>query len=443
METSPDINLSTKSLSVAKNFFTSVKGLKDISLIQQVTSVSVWAWLISLLIFTPFVLYNYLSPVVMKMALEPVVAPIAGLFMVLLGEFDLSKLSTAMSSNAGLILKIGGTLTVALFAQNCLKSALFLQSLKPWHKEHCVYSLAGIFTPISTVAVMYVLFSFGFLLKLQTVILAFLGIFIAEGAAEAVKAASQSMQLKNSINLNDLQTILGFVSSGIRLGLGMLLTAWVVLICFLYVNIHKVLHYVFDIIISNFDLAKVKNILVPVKDKIKKYFKIFCEFYVEKIGGFGTFVGLILSAVSCFFLFSDPIFNKLTSLSCTKSTIQGIYENKFVVLADLKNKKGICYDSEDIKKLRVGDSFAFEGKVYYQVILKDSHYADAKDKYGRTYTRAYDLLLDKKEIVWMIEPKTFKEKGLQMGDFPDFSKVEKAPKIELEKLENNKESDKR
>ncbi len=424
-------------------FFTSVKGLKEISLVKQISGISVWAWLLSLLVFTPFVLYNYLSPLVMKMALEPVVAPIAGLFMVLLGEFDLSKLSTAMSSNAGLILKIGGTLTFVLFVQNCLKSALFLQSLRPWHKEHCAYSLAGIFTPISTVVVMYTLFSFGFLLKLQTVILAFLGIFIAEGAAEAVKAASQSMQSKNSINLNDLQTILGFVSSGIRLGLGILLTAWVVLICFLYVNIHKVLHYVFDIIISNFDLAKVKNILVPIKDKIKKYFKIFCEFYSENLNWPGTIIGLVLIGILYFLFFADPIFNNLSNLSCNKNTIQGIHEGKYVVLADLRTKKGICYDSADLEKLRAGDSFAFEGRIYYQVVLKKSHYADTKDKYGRTYTKAYDLLLNRKEVIWMQEPKTFAQKGLQSEDFPDFSKIEKIPKIEVEKLENNKEPEKK
>jgi hypothetical protein len=121
-------------------------------------------------------LSQYVSPVITELAMTTLIVPVAALGLVILGEFDFTKLTTMIASNAGIVFAIGGAIIIALFVQNVVKTALLTKSFtSESHKQYRTYALASMLTPITTSLIWYVADkTFGFFLAQRVSSLEFL-----------------------------------------------------------------------------------------------------------------------------------------------------------------------------------------------------------------------------------------------------------------------------
>jgi heme exporter protein D len=144
------------------------------------------------ILFAVLVLSKFLSPVVSKLAMMPIVAPIASLVLLMLGEFEAGKLQSLLTQNAGVVASTLGVALLVLFIQNCLKSTLLLHSIQPSKKEYRAHALAGLTTPLVTAFIWSLVISFGYYeLAFKSagvgMLMVFAGPEIAKVASEATK----------------------------------------------------------------------------------------------------------------------------------------------------------------------------------------------------------------------------------------------------------------
>ncbi len=113
-------------------------------------------------IFTVLVLSKYLSPLVAKFAMIPIVAPIASLVLLILGEFEAAKLQTMLVDNAGVVGTTLGATMLVLFMQNWVKSTILIQSMRGEHSTYRANAVAGLLTPLFTACLWWQIIQVGY-----------------------------------------------------------------------------------------------------------------------------------------------------------------------------------------------------------------------------------------------------------------------------------------
>jgi uncharacterized membrane protein len=128
--------------------------------------------------FTIFVLTKYLSPIIGKLALEPIVIPVAALALLSTGQFEAVRLQQMLAENAGIIASTLGVVMAVLFAQNCVKSTLLVQSIRSSHRNYMMHAVAGILAPLATSALWALAVNLGYYpLSMRSIGVAILAIF--------------------------------------------------------------------------------------------------------------------------------------------------------------------------------------------------------------------------------------------------------------------------
>ena len=137
--TESKVTVVTKINTSLLNYFTPFKGVSSLSVLLGI-------------FFTIFVLSKFLSPIIGRLALEPIVAPLAAFGLLLIGQFEAVKLQQMLLENAGVVASTLGIVMGLLFVQNCMKSTLLLQSVRSSHRSYMMHAIAGLLAPLTTSA---------------------------------------------------------------------------------------------------------------------------------------------------------------------------------------------------------------------------------------------------------------------------------------------------
>lgn len=147
------------------NYFVPFKGVSSLSALLGI-------------FFTIFVLTKFLSPIIGKLALEPIVVPLAASGLLIVGQFETAKLQQMFIENAGVVASTLGIVMALLFVQNCMKSTLLIQSVRHSHRSYMMHAIAGLLTPITTSALWAYAVDLGYYpLSMKSVGIAILAIF--------------------------------------------------------------------------------------------------------------------------------------------------------------------------------------------------------------------------------------------------------------------------
>jgi hypothetical protein len=218
-----------------------IHSVPSVPYLKQIRGVKGYSWFGALLL-TTLGLNIYVSPLITKLAMTTLIAPIAALALVILGEFDFARLTSLISSNAGIVLATGGGVIVALFLQNMQKCALLIQSfVGESHRSLRVHALAGLFAPLTTATLWFGLSKAGYFMGVKSVVIGVLGIFVSTGTSQALSG----MDIAN-LDTAALANLAQVMSNGLRVGLGILIVAHLWFVWQSYKLIHKILEVVFE-----------------------------------------------------------------------------------------------------------------------------------------------------------------------------------------------------
>lgn len=377
--------------------YSKIKSLKSasdnkekFSLMEQLRGISQFIWLASF-IFTVFVLYKYFSPVITKLAMESVIAPVAALTLIVIGEFDYSKLTQMLASNVGVVLKITGVLILGLFLQNVVKSAVFMQSFTKGHEKYRTYALASLLTPVTTAALWYVFTHFGYFMATKTISIGMLAMFASGEAAEVLK----NVKSVDTISTDDLSNVARAMSNMLRIGLGVLLCIHLYFVYVSYKAIHRMYHLAFDAILLH---------SIPVAQKVfawvKAGFNVATNFMARKL--LWVLAISIIAAVIYFIPFSQ-IFTRSSSIekvSCNYGYTQvRLGSGKDWTLKTV-NGKGVCFEPEAYKYLKVGDAFHIDNIEYRRLVIEDGFTALCSTNNG-PYACKRDYIFPHDQIFWV------------------------------------------
>lgn len=210
-------------------------------LFAQLRGLGSAAWLVGF-VGSILILNRFVSPIITELAMTTLIAPIAALMLVLLGEFDFTKLTTMVTSNVGIVLGTGGIVIAALFVQNVMKMALLTKSLtSESHKQYRTYALASMFTPVTTSALWYLATKLGYFFGAKSISLGIMAIFASGAVGEALKSVDPM-----NATTADLATVASVMSNGLRWGLGFIVAIHLFFVFKSYGLVHKTLNVVFD-----------------------------------------------------------------------------------------------------------------------------------------------------------------------------------------------------
>jgi hypothetical protein len=203
------------------------------------------AWLVGF-VGSILILNRFVSPIITELAMTTLIAPIAALMLVILGEFDFTKLTTMVTSNAGIVFATGGMIIAALFVQNVVKMALLTKSFTAdSHKQYRTYALASMLTPVATSALWYAATMLGYFLGAKSISLGVMAIFASGAVGEALKSVDPM-----NATTADLATVASAMSNGLRWGLGFIVAVHLYFVFKSYGLVHKTLNYLFDLTVQ-------------------------------------------------------------------------------------------------------------------------------------------------------------------------------------------------
>jgi hypothetical protein len=218
-----------------------IQSVPSVPHLKQIRGVKGYSWFGALLL-TTLGLNIYVSPLITELAMTTLIAPIAALALVILGEFDFAKLTSLIGSNAGIILATGGGVIVALFLQNMQKCALLIQSfVGESHRSLRIHALAGLFAPLTTATLWFGLSKAGYFMGVKSVVIGVLGIFVSTGTSQALSG----MDIAN-LDTAALANLAQVMSNGLRVGLGILIVAHLWFVWQSYKLIHKTLEVILE-----------------------------------------------------------------------------------------------------------------------------------------------------------------------------------------------------
>jgi hypothetical protein len=218
-----------------------IQSVPSVPYLKQIRGVKGYSWFGALLM-TTLGLNIYVSPLITKLAMTTLIAPIAALALVILGEFDFAKLTSLIGSNAGIVLATGGGVIVALFLQNMQKCALLIQSfIGESHRSLRIHALAGLFAPLTTASLWFGLSKAGYFIGVKSVVIGVIGIFVSTGTSQALSG----MDIAN-LDTAALANLAQVMSNGLRVGLGVLIVAHLWFVWQSYKLIHKILEVIFE-----------------------------------------------------------------------------------------------------------------------------------------------------------------------------------------------------
>lgn len=342
---------------------------------EQLRGISQFIWLAAF-IFTVFVLYKYFSPVITKLAMESVIAPIAALTLIVIGEFDYSKLTQMLTSNVGVVLKITGVLILGLFLQNVVKSAVFMQSFTKGHEKYRTYALASLLTPVTTAALWYTFTHFGYFMATKTISIGMLGMFASGEAAEVLK----NVKSVDTISTEDLSNVARAMSNMLRIGLGVLLCFHLYFVYVSYKAIHRMYHLVFDAILLH-SIPVAQKVFAWVKSGLDAVLEVFlCNWFWLMC------VMIVLGVLYSIFsaaVVSSPY--SIEKVSCNYGYTQVKLVNGQDWTLRTANHNGVCFDPEAYEYLKVGDAFHVNDVEYRRLVIKDGTISFNSDNEPRKY----------------------------------------------------------
>lgn len=358
-----------------KSVKTEAENKEKFSLFEQLRGINQFVWLISF-IFTVFVLYKYFSPLITKLAMESVIAPVAALSLIIIGEFDYSKLTSMLASNVGIVLKITGVLILGLFLQNIVKSAVFIQSFTKGHEKYRTYALASLLTPITTAALWYGLTHYGYFIATKTISLGMLAMFASGEAAEALK----NVKSIDTVSTEDLSNVAKAMSNSLRFGLGALLSIHLYFVFVSYKAIHRLYHLAFDAALTR-TVPFLKAVPSRAKSIIAAVFEPIIDRIIPLIVTFIVLAVLMLAFRSMFVSGGGDI----AKVSCNNGYTQiTTVAGKDWTLKTAEGK-GVCFDPDAYKYLAVGPEFHINNVEYRRLIIKDGAISLDRDNEPRKY----------------------------------------------------------
>lgn len=268
----------------------SLVSVKAVAVLQKVASpLLLWrdslrgvnAWSIGLgLIFSIFVLAKYISPVVGKLALEPIVAPLAVFGMLISGQLEAAKLQTMLAENLGVVAVVTGMIISWLFVQNSVKSIVFAASFLQPERNQRAHAVAGLLAPLTTSFLWYLAVGLGYYpLTMKSIGVGILALFAGSNIASIL--ASVNITIVDNSTLKAVEE----VAKAARWSMLIMVSLRLILVGFTYVWIYRGLEKVFSLIHSRpgfVPLTKVKDFLFGLSFSsvvVALAFISFCLFY--------------------------------------------------------------------------------------------------------------------------------------------------------------------
>jgi hypothetical protein len=380
------------------------------------TSTQLWgigpaSWLAGFLA-SMIILNTYVSPVITDLAMTTLIAPIAALFLSVLGEFDFTKLTTMVTSNVGIVFGVGGGVIAALFVQNVVKMSLFLKSFSPFsdsHRQYRTEALASVLTPITTSAFWTLAVMCGYFWGAKTISLGVLAMFASGALGEVLKNVDPM-----NASITDLATVANVMSGGLRWGIGFLMVVHLTFVFISYGQIHKLLKASFDFIAKGLTREKIgsKMYVQSVDRDNKPRFNDKNEPVMEPTGFgritmavtvIGVIVGLFWAGSHAFSDTPEELQAKLVAqaaeeksllekqlrVACVGGVTYATEGGKTYRLTNAdKTGTSYCVAPLTEKMLRIGDEFSVGGSYRNNVVILDANgYGKdcRKSEYGRVY----------------------------------------------------------
>ena len=250
-----------------------IGGMPSFSLFAQMRGIGSASWLVGF-VGSILILNRFVSPIITELAMTTLIAPIAALVLVAIGEFDFTKLTTMVTANVGIIFATGGLVVAALFVQNVVKMALLTKSLASQsHKQYRTYAMASMFTPVTTSALWYLATKLGYFLGAKSISLGVVAVF----ASGAIGEALNSVDPFNATTA-ELATVANAMSDGLRWGLGFIIVVHLFFVFKSYGLVHKTLNWAFDLVTRKVisEQWHIKAANVALDNLGKSFFLIIC-----------------------------------------------------------------------------------------------------------------------------------------------------------------------
>lgn len=355
-------------VSKAKALREKIGGMPSFSLFSQLDGVGSASWLVGF-VGSILILNRFVSPIITELAMTTLIAPIAALVLVAIGEFDFTKLTTMVTANVGIIFATGGLVVAALFVQNVVKMALLAKSLTSQsHKQYRTYAMASMFTPVTTSALWYLATKLGYFLGAKSISLGVVAVFASGAIGEALKSVDPF-----NATTAELATVANAMSDGLRWGLGFIIVVHLFFVFKSYGLVHKTLNWAFDLVarkvISEQWHIKVAN--VALDNLGKSFFFILCV-----CAG----VGVVLVWPTSEQLAAQEkhqareevlAAQRAWSVACIDGTT---YATEGDMVLRLTNANGTSHCTPPIvqEKLRMGEAFSVGKSYRHQVIELDA-----------------------------------------------------------------------
>ncbi len=213
-------------------------------------------------LFHSVVLAQVVSPLITKLALVPLILPVAAFVLFAWGEFDVTKLQGVLAGNLGLVVSIGSILMIALFIQSVVKVTRFIQSFFGEQESKSARrsnALAGTLAPIATFGIWALLADLGyFLVTAKGIGVMVVGAF----AGPAVGQAVQSIDWNGTITPEQIAIIANQVSVWLRIAFCVVLGLHLALVWGTYHYTYKGIEAVLNGIVRFYK---------PAADLIRRY----------------------------------------------------------------------------------------------------------------------------------------------------------------------------
>ncbi len=345
-----------------------IGSMPSFPMFTQLYGIGSASWLVGF-VGSILILNRFVSPIITELAMTTLIAPIAALVLVALGEFDFTKLTTMVTSNAGIVFGTGGIIIAALFVQNVVKMALLTKSLTSQsHKQYRTYAMASMLTPVTTSALWYLATKLGYFLGAKSISLGVVAVFASGAIGEALKSVDPF-----NATTAELATVANAMSDGLRWGLGFIILVHLFFVFKSYGLVHKTLNFFFGLV---------------AKKVVREQWHIkIANIAIDNLGK--SFVSLIVVLVVAVVIFFDPTPEERKAsevkqiaeakvaaesawrVSCIDGTT---YATEAGLALRLTNANGSshCTPPRVQEKLRMGEVFSVGKSYRHQVIELDA-----------------------------------------------------------------------